>query len=82
VSNDEQLEHTADDDGSNKEGEGGKANGDGNEGGGRQKGQGQQRGQWRRRQGWRATKRAMVIAAREMEMATRVMGEQQQQGQW
>ncbi len=34
----EQREHVVDDDGSNKEGEGGKEDGDGNKGGGRQRG--------------------------------------------
>ncbi len=34
VGNDDQPEHAADDDGSNKEGKGGKGDGDGNEGGG------------------------------------------------
>jgi hypothetical protein len=33
VGDDERQEHVADDDGSNKEGEGGKGDGDGNEGG-------------------------------------------------
>ncbi len=40
-------ERAADDDGSDKEGEGGQGDVDGNEGGG------QQRGQERRREGWR-----------------------------
>jgi hypothetical protein len=41
VGNNEQREHAVDDDGSDKEGKGGKGNGDGNEGGGQQRGQGQ-----------------------------------------
>ncbi len=42
----------------------------------------QQRGRWRRRRGWRATKKVMTTAARAMATATRVVGEQQQQGRW
>jgi hypothetical protein len=41
VGNNEQREHTADDDGSDKEGEDGKGDGDSNEGAGQQRGQGQ-----------------------------------------
>jgi hypothetical protein len=41
VGDDERQERVADDNGSNKEGEGGQGDGEGNEGGGRQRGQGQ-----------------------------------------
>jgi hypothetical protein len=75
LGNDKQQEHVVDDDGSNKEGKGGKGNRDGNEGGRQLRGQGQH-GPWHRQQGWRATKRAKVTAARAM--ATRVTGEQWQ----
>ncbi len=40
VGDDEQQEHVVDDDGSNKEGKGGKSYGDGNEDGGQGRGQG------------------------------------------
>jgi hypothetical protein len=40
VGDNERQERAADDDGSDKEGKGGKGNGDGNEGGGQQRGQG------------------------------------------
>jgi hypothetical protein len=41
VGDDERRERAVDDDGSNKEGKGGKGDGDSNEGGGQQRGQGQ-----------------------------------------
>ncbi len=41
VGDNEQQEHVADDDGSDKEGEGGKQDGDGNEGGVQRRGPGQ-----------------------------------------
>ncbi len=44
VGDDKQQERAVDDDGSNKEGEGEKSYGDGNEGGRQGRGQGQQRG--------------------------------------
>ncbi len=46
VGDDEQQERAADDDGSNRVGEGGKFYGDGNEGGGQLRGPEPQRGQW------------------------------------
>jgi hypothetical protein len=70
VGDDKQREHAADDDGSNKEDEGGQGDGDGNEGGGRKRGQRRQREGWHWQRGWHATKRAMATATRAM--ATRV----------
>jgi hypothetical protein len=70
VGDNERRERAADDDGSDKEGEGGQGNGDGNEGGGQKSGQRQQQEGWHWRQGWRATMRAMAMATRAM--ATRM----------
>jgi hypothetical protein len=79
VGNDEQQDHVADDDSSDKKDEGSKGDDDSNEVGGQQRRQGQQSGQLHWQGGWCATKRAIAMAARAM--ATRLIGEQRQQGQ-
>jgi hypothetical protein len=57
VGDEEGQEHAADDEGNDKEGEGSKGIGDGNQVAGQQRGQGWQE-PWRQQQGWCVTKRA------------------------